>query len=130
MAITISNLAILVTQRRPAQVYPAHPNSPQPRVNMMNHQSHPFVRPESYLDKDKDVASGSCARHLAKSLVCISLLLVSAATVADNAETVADASSAAAKNLRRRAPSAGAGGCAGLGCSMVWAAADRPRAQP
>src|SRR6202035_188682 len=39
----------------------------------------------------------------------------------------ADASSAAAKNLRRRAPSAGAGGCAGLGCSTAWAAADRPR---
>jgi hypothetical protein len=45
-------------------------------------------------------------------------------------EAVADASSAAAKNLRRRAPSAGAGGCVGLGCSMAWAAADRPRALP
>ena len=43
--------------------------------------------------------------------------------------TVSDASSAAAKSLRRRAPSAEAGGCAGLGCSMAWAAADRPRAQ-
>src|ERR1700730_9368067 len=45
-------------------------------------------------------------------------------------EAVADASSAAAKNRRRRAPSAEAGGCAGLGCSMAWAAADRPRALP
>jgi hypothetical protein len=46
-------------------------------------------------------------------------------------EAVADASSAAAQSLRRRAPSAeaGGGGCAGLGCSMAWAAADRPRAQ-
>ena len=44
-------------------------------------------------------------------------------------EAVADASSAAAKSLRRRAPSAEAGGCAGLGCSMAWAVADRPRAQ-
>ena len=38
-------------------------------------------------------------------------------------EAVAVASSAAAKNLRRRAPSAGAGGCARSGCSMAWAAA-------
>ena len=44
-------------------------------------------------------------------------------------EAVADASSAASKSLQRRAPSAEAGGCAGLGCSMAWAAADRPRAQ-
>jgi hypothetical protein len=44
-------------------------------------------------------------------------------------EAVADASSAAAKNLRRRAPSAKAGGWAGLACSVAWAAADRPRAQ-
>src|ERR1035437_1046034 len=43
-------------------------------------------------------------------------------------EAVANASSAAAKSLRRRAPSAEAGGCAGLGCSMAWAAAGRPRA--
>jgi hypothetical protein len=45
-------------------------------------------------------------------------------------EAVADASSAAAKNLRRRAPSAEAGGCAGLECSTAWGAADRPRAPP
>jgi len=44
-------------------------------------------------------------------------------------EVVADASNAAAKNLRRRAPLAGAGGCVGSRCSTVSAAADRPRAQ-
>ena len=52
---------------------------------MINHQLHPFVRPESYFGKHKDIASGLCARHLAKSLVCISLLLASAAALADNA---------------------------------------------
>src|SRR5580692_11029828 len=44
-------------------------------------------------------------------------------------ETAADASSAAAKSQRRRALSAAAGGCAELGCSRGWAAADRLRAQ-
>jgi hypothetical protein len=44
-------------------------------------------------------------------------------------EAVADASIVAAKNPRRRAPSAAAGGCAGSGCSMAWAPADRLRAQ-
>jgi catalase len=51
---------------------------------MINHQLHPFVRPESPLGKE-DVDSSSSARHLAKSLVCVSLLLGCAAAIADNA---------------------------------------------
>jgi catalase len=51
---------------------------------MINHQSDRFVRSEPYLGKEKDVASASRAR-LAKFLVCVSLLLTSAAAIADNA---------------------------------------------
>jgi catalase len=49
--------------------------------------NHPllFVRRERAPGKQKDVASGSCARHLPKSLLCVSLLLASAAASADNA---------------------------------------------
>jgi catalase len=50
---------------------------------MINHLS--FVRREHALGKDKEAALGSCARGLAKSLVCGSLLLASAAAIADNA---------------------------------------------
>jgi hypothetical protein len=44
-------------------------------------------------------------------------------------EAVADASSAAPRNLQRRVPLAAAVGCAALRYSTAWAAADRPRAQ-
>jgi catalase len=51
---------------------------------MINHQLHPYVRPDSYIGKE-DVASSSSARRLEKFLVCVSLLLGSAAAIADNA---------------------------------------------
>ena len=48
--------------------------------------NHPlFVRRERELGKEKEVALGSYARCLAKSLMCGSLLLTSAAAFADNA---------------------------------------------
>src|ERR1700726_5184808 len=49
---------------------------------MINHAL--FVRREPEPGKEKDVALGSCARHLAKSLLCVSLLLASAAATADS----------------------------------------------
>ena len=49
---------------------------------MINHAL--FVRREPKAGKEKEVALGSCARRLAKSLMCVSLLLVSAAATADN----------------------------------------------
>src|SRR5580692_8991771 len=49
---------------------------------MINHVL--FVRREPELGKEKEVALGSCASHLAKSLMCASLLLASAAATADN----------------------------------------------
>ena len=51
---------------------------------MINHQSHSFVRPESYLGKEKPVVSISIRRGRAKFLVCASLLLTSAAATADS----------------------------------------------
>jgi catalase len=51
---------------------------------MINHQLHPFVPAEPDLGKDREVALGSCARRLTRSLVCASLLLTSAAATADN----------------------------------------------
>ena len=50
---------------------------------MTNHTL--FVCREFGPCKEKKVAPGSCARRLAKSLVCGSLLLASAAAIADNA---------------------------------------------
>ena len=50
---------------------------------MINHPL--FVRRARELGKEKEVALGSCARRLAKSLMCVSLLLASAAATADNA---------------------------------------------
>src|ERR1700719_2644698 len=50
---------------------------------MINHPL--FVRREPELGKEKEVALGSCARRLAKSLMRGSLLLASAAAIADNA---------------------------------------------
>jgi len=48
--------------------------------------NHPlFVRREPEPGKNKEVALGSCARRLAKSLICGSLLLTCAAAIADNA---------------------------------------------
>src|ERR1700726_5168418 len=49
---------------------------------MINHAL--FVRREPEPGKEKEVAPGSCARGLAKSLMCVSLLLASAAAIADN----------------------------------------------
>src|ERR1700722_10828414 len=49
---------------------------------MINHPL--FVRLEPEPGKEKEVAPGSCARGLAKSLMCVSLLLASAAAIADN----------------------------------------------
>jgi catalase len=43
-----------------------------------------FVRPDSEPGKAKEIALVTCARHLAKSLMCISLLLASAAAPADD----------------------------------------------
>ena len=50
---------------------------------MINHPL--FVRREHELGKDKEVALASCARRLATSLMYGSLLLASAAALADNA---------------------------------------------
>jgi catalase len=50
---------------------------------MINHPL--FVRREPEPGKEKEVALGSCAGRLAKSLMCVSLLLASAAATADNA---------------------------------------------
>src|ERR1700736_5265269 len=50
---------------------------------MINHPL--FVRREPEPGKEKEVALGSCASRLAKSLMCVSLLLASAAATADNA---------------------------------------------
>src|SRR6266478_5022908 len=50
---------------------------------MINHAL--FVRREPEPGKEKEVALGSCARRLAKFLMCGSLLLASAAAIADNA---------------------------------------------
>jgi catalase len=48
--------------------------------------NHPLsVRLEPELGKEKEVALGSCARRLAKSLMCGSLLLACTAALADNA---------------------------------------------
>jgi catalase len=49
---------------------------------MINHPL--FVRGKPEPSKEKEVALGSCARRLAKSLMCVSLLLASAAATADN----------------------------------------------
>jgi hypothetical protein len=49
---------------------------------MINHAL--FVRREPEPGKEKEVALGSCARRLANSLMCVSLLLASAAATADN----------------------------------------------
>jgi len=49
---------------------------------MINHSL--FARRERKPGKEKEVAVGSCARRLAKSLTCVSLLLASAAATADN----------------------------------------------
>jgi catalase len=49
---------------------------------MINHAL--FVRREPEPGKEKEVALGSSARRLAKSLMCVSLLLASAAATADN----------------------------------------------
>jgi catalase len=49
---------------------------------MINHAL--FVRREPKPRKEREVALGSCARRLAKSLMCVSLLLASAAATADN----------------------------------------------
>jgi catalase len=49
---------------------------------MLNHPL--FVRREPEPGKEKEVALGSCAKRLAKSLMCGSFLLVSAAATADN----------------------------------------------
>jgi len=47
--------------------------------------NHPLsVRLEPELGSEKEVALGSCARRLAKSLMCVSLLLAAAAATADN----------------------------------------------
>ena len=48
---------------------------------MINHRL--FVRSQPNPGKEKEVAPGSCA-SLAKSLVCVSLLVASAAAIADN----------------------------------------------
>ena len=50
---------------------------------MINHPLSVRLEPES--GKEKEFALGSCARRLAKSVVCGSLLLASAAATADNA---------------------------------------------
>jgi catalase len=49
---------------------------------MINHPL--FVRGKPEPGKEKEVAFGSCVRRLAKSLMCVSLLLASAAATADN----------------------------------------------
>jgi catalase len=51
---------------------------------MIKHQLHRFVRPESRSGKESDVALASCTRHLAKSLVSVSLLLATAVALGDN----------------------------------------------
>jgi catalase len=50
---------------------------------MINHPL--FVRREPEPGKEKEVALGSCASRLAKSLMCVSLLLASAVATADDA---------------------------------------------
>jgi catalase len=50
---------------------------------MINHPL--FVRQEPEPGKEKEVALGSSARRMAKPLMCVSLLLASAAALADNA---------------------------------------------
>jgi catalase len=51
---------------------------------MINHQLHPLlVRPAPNVGKEKEIASGLCARRLAKAFVCASALLACAAANAD-----------------------------------------------
>jgi catalase len=50
---------------------------------MINHTL--FVRREPETAKEKEVALGSSSRRLAKSLMCLSLMLASAAATADSA---------------------------------------------
>src|ERR1700686_2880085 len=50
---------------------------------MINHRLFVLRKPEP--GKEKEIAFGSCARRLAKSLMCVSVLLASAAATADNA---------------------------------------------
>jgi catalase len=82
MAIPISNLAILPIQNGQLQVYSAGVDYRNLELTMINHAL--FVHRKLEPGKGREGALISCARDLAKSLVCVSLLLVSAAATADN----------------------------------------------